>query len=273
MPPKRNVNREECECITSDSLQSQLDAALQPLRNQLTQIQNSVDVLQAVVGRVTKLENTVSSLEDSLTNCSDELITLKSKTLPDLSDHFAKCEEGLADYVLSLDAHSRKFNVIFHGVKGEPKEEESVTRRKTQEFAQKYLGLTPELANGTTMSACHRLSNRKDSGVIVRFGDLSQRDLWLAGTRKLKDTARGHKISVSTDLPPVIRPLKDELMLVRSKMEPALKQKTKLKYLTQFPYVELRAEGRTPIRPTKTLREVTKELLKNLDPAFQFPAG
>ena len=140
------------------------------------------------------------------------------------------------------------------------------------DFAHKYLGLSEEDALGTRMSACHRLSNKPNAGVIVRFSDLSQRDQWLAGTRKLKDTAGDLKISVSVDLPPAVRPLRDELMLKRSKMNRDRKQKAKLKYLPRFPYVELRIDGESPIRPSKSLHEVTKEVLGNIDPSFHFPA-
>ena len=179
----------------------------------------------------------------------------------------------MADYILSIDAHRRKWNVTVHGVKGGIKEEETVTRRKMLEFAHKYLGLSKEDASKTRFSACHRLSNKANAGVIARFTDLAQRDQWLAGTKRLKDTAGDLKISVSVDLPPAIRPLKDELMLKRSKMNRDRKLKAKLKYLPKFPYVELRIEGESPIRPSKSLREVTKEVLGNLDPSYQIPAA
>ena len=261
------------ECITMSLLQATLDKSLAPINREIKKISDTVTTLQAIIGRVNTLETTVGTIETSLTSYSNELDSIKSKVLPDLSDHVSTCEQQLADYILSIDAHRRKWNVTFHGIKGDIKEDESVTRRKTIEFAHKYLGLSKEDAASTGMSACHRLSNKKDAGVIVRFSDLSKRDQWLAGTRKLKDTAGELKISVSVDLPPAVRPLKDELMLRRSKMDRAQRMKTKLKYLTRFPYVELRAEGQPSIRPSKSLREVTKEILGNLDPSFHVPVG
>lgn len=262
------------ECLTMAALQASLDKKLDPLQRKINKIDDTVTSLQAhIMGRITTLEDTVGSIETSLTSFSNDLDSIKSKVLPDLSDHVSACEQQLADYILSIDAHRRKWNVTFHGIKGDVKEDEAETRRKTLDFAHKYLGLSKEDAASTGMSACHRLSNKKDAGVIVRFADLSKRDQWLAGTRKLKDTAGELKISVSVDLPPAIRPLKDELMLRRSKMDRAQRMKTKLKYLTRFPYVELRAEGQPAIRPSKSLREVTKEILGNLDPSFQVPVG
>ena len=246
---------------------------IQEIHTTLTSIKKEVSDLTKLVGRVDILETEVTQLKTSVEACHDSYAELSSKTLPDLSEHVASVFEHLTSYVLSIDAHRRKFNVILHGVKGELKELEDTTRKNTINFAQTHLGLSKFDAENTTMSACHRLSNKKDSGIILRFGDLSHRDKWLAGTRKLKDTAGNQKISVSTDLPPVIRPLKDELMLKRSKMDPELKLKTKLRYLPQFPFVELRAEGQNPIRPTKSLRDVTSEVLGNLNLAFPIPVG
>ena len=253
---------------------------ISPLYDQMRSISSTVSSIKKSVEnvetkleeRVTSLETKVGSLETSLDSYSESLTTLKTETLPELSDYVASVHDNLADYVLSIDAHRRKWNVVFHGIKGDMKEEETETRRKTKEFAQNFLKLSKEDAENTSMSACHRLSNKKDAGVIVRFTDLSQRDQWLAGTKNLKDTAGTQKISVAIDLPPVIRPLKDELMMKRSKMERALKLRTKLKYLTKFPYVELRAEGAAPIRPSTQLREVTKTVL-GMDPAYKMPAG
>lgn len=236
-------------------------------------MQKDISDLKKLVSRVDVLETDVEQLKTSVEACHDRYQDLTSKTLPDLSEHCAKTLEHLTSYVLSIDAHRRKWNVILHGVEGQLKEDEETTRKKTTDFAHTYLGLSKSDADTTAMSACHRLSNKKNAGVIVRFGDLAQRDKWLAGTRKLKDTAGDKKISVSTDLPPVIRPLKDELMLKRSKMDFQMKQKTKLRYLPQFPFVELRAEGQSPIRPSKSLRDVTSEVLGNMNLAFPIPDG
>ena len=250
-----------------------MESALEPINRKIEDISSSVTSLEAkLVTRVKVLEDTVGCIETSLTSYSNDIDSLKTKVLPDLSEHVSACEQQLADYILSIDAHRRKWNVTIHGIKGIMKEDETVTRRKTKEFAHKYLGLSEEDASRTRLSACHRLSNKPNAGVIVRFTDLSQRDQWLAGTRKLRDTAGDLKISVSVDLPPVIRPLRDELMLRRSKMNRERKQKAKLKYLPRFPYVELRIDGESPIRPSKSLREVTKEVLGNLDPSFAIPA-
>ena len=103
------------------------------------------------------------------------------------------------------------------------------------------------------------LSRKKDAGIIIRFTDLSEKDRWLAGTKHLKDHPK--KITVSPDITPVIRPYKDELMKFRKAMTPELKSKTCLRYLTEWPFVELRTEGKPPKKPEVTLRDVTPTIL------------
>lgn len=274
MPPKKSQSTTEqfpdLHELIENAVKTALELKLDPIRKQLDQIENSITNLNKVVQRVAELETEVEDVKNSVQNCTDSVEILEKTTLPAITEHFARVGEHLAHHTLKLDAHRRKWNVIIHGIEGDVGEDESATRKKTTDFAQHFLGLDQKVAEGTSMSACHRLSHKKDAGVIVRFVDLSVRDKWLAGTRKLKDTARGRKISLSTDLPPVIRPMKDELMLKRSKMSADLKLKTKLKYLPQWPFVELRTEGKDPTRPTKSLREVTSEVLGHYDHVYQF---
>ena len=104
--------------------------------------------------------------------------------------------------------------------------------------------------------ACHRLSRKKNAGIIIRFLDLSEHDRWLAATKHLKHVTK--KISLSPDLPPVIRPLKDELMQARSELAPELKRKSKMRYTPQWPFVYLHIDGQQPRKPTKTLADVVE---------------
>ena len=87
--------------------------------------------------------------------------------------------------------------------------------------------------------------------------DLAQRDRWLAGTKHLKN--HSGKVSISPDLPPVLRPLKDELMMERSKLPAHIKQKSRIKFLPQWPFVELKTYGQPPKRSSVNLRSVTAQ--------------
>ena len=95
--------------------------------------------------------------------------------------------------------------------------------------------------------------------MIIRFTDLSQRDEWLAGTSNLKGLEKN--FSLTPDLPPVIRPYKDQLMLQRKQMPAEVKSKTRIRYLPKWPFVELRTEGQPPVRPDVTLRDITPTIL------------
>ena len=68
-------------------------------------------------------------------------------------------------------------------------------------------------------------------------------------------------MSISPDIPPVLRPMKDDLMRKRSELSPDIKSKTKLRYLPSWPYVELKSDGQSPIRPTETLTDITREII------------
>ena len=117
----------------------------------------------------------------------------------------------------------------------------------------------------TVYAACHRLSPQPNAGIIARFMDLDQRDRWLAGTKHL--TNHSGKVSISPDLPPVLRPLEDELMRGRSKLPAQIKPKSRIKFLPQWPFVERKIDGQPPKRSSVNLklRSVTGKML-NVNP-------
>ena len=58
-------------------------------------------------------------------------------------------------------------------------------------------------------------------------------------------------------------------MKKRKDLPLAKRKKSKLRYLAQWPFVELRVDGETPIRPTESLSDITKSILGlDLDMAF-----
>ena len=227
------------------------------VNERLTRIDTTLNGLKGVLKRVEVVEKKADTLEASVQVLSDEVDEVKKDFLPAILNHIAAVAEQLAHYTLKIDAHRRKWNVVVSGLEGPPKEEEHRTRERCVRFAKDILRV-PD-AEHTRMSACHRLSSKKDASIIIRFSDLSQRDRWLAGTKNL----RGHptKISVSPDIPPTIRPHRDKLMLFRSQMTPELKMKSRLRYTPEWPFVELRTEGQAPKRPDVTLRDVTPVIL------------
>ena len=134
---------------------------------------------------------------------------------------------------------------------------ECATRAKCIQFAKEVLKV--EDVATWHLAACHRLSQKPNAGIILRFVDLAQRDRWLSGTKHL----RGHtgKISISPDLPPILRPLKDTLMLTRSKLAPDVKSRSRVRYLPRWHFVELKVEGQAAKHHEETLMGVTRKVL------------
>ena len=114
---------------------------------------------------------------------------------------------------LDLDVHRRKWTLTIQGLKGPADEDEDETRAACVALARDYLQVNN--ASDTDLAACHWLSKQADSGIIVGFKDLKQRNLWLSGAKHLKN--HFDKISVSQDLLPVLRSLNTVLLGKRKK--------------------------------------------------------
>ena len=72
----------------------------------------------------------------------------------------------------------------------------------------------------------------------------------MAATKNLKDTG----ISLSPDLPPKLRPIKNAVMLHRKSLSTEEKRKSKVRYLPSWPFVELKSDNsvfRAPISVNK----------------------
>ncbi|ELU10564.1 hypothetical protein CAPTEDRAFT_194032 [Capitella teleta] len=140
--------------------------------------------------------------------------------------------------VTDTDVHRRKWNIIIQGVPGEKDENES-TEKKIRELGQTDLRI--ESANSMPFRTCHRLQQAKDAGIIVRFSNLTDRNMWLNHAKNLRNTSK--KISISPDIPPTLKPLKAELLNTRITLPSA--EKSKLLYHKTWPYLTLKIQERT----------------------------
>lgn len=68
-------------------------------------------------------------------------------------------------------------------------------------------------------------------------------------------------VSISPDLPPVLRPLKSELLQKRRQLPAAQKARSSVRYLRAWPYVQLRVEGRPPVDPDTSFNGVLGKVL------------
>lgn len=198
--------------------------------------------------KVAALETTMSSLKDDLSFLSNKYDTLKNTALPALASHVSNIANNLTLRHLELETHRRKWNLILHGIKGDADEFQHTTRESVLKFAKDKLEIRD--TSNIHIAACHRLSRSANAGIIIRFCDLSQRDEWMAATKNLKDTG----ISLSPDLPPKLRPIKNAVMLHRKSLSTEEKRKSKVRYLPSWPFVELKSDNsvfRAPISVNK----------------------
>ena len=246
------------------------------IRSEIKSLHKRLDKLDKLSLEITTLKSTMQSVETGLQYASNKLDHMEEHVLPAVSRLVSSASQRLLHETLKIDAHRRKWNVVLHGIDGPAGEEESVTLQAVKDFAQSALKLSPEEVSDTTFHACHRLSNKENAGIIIRFVDLSYRDKWLSGAKNIQSYIESltppnanKKISLAIDLPPKIRPLKDSLMKKRKELPLPKRKKSKLRYLAQWPFVELRVEGESPIRPTESLSDITKSILGlDLDMAF-----
>ena len=110
---------------------------------------------------------------------------LTQNKLPELSSHLEQLASALVLRTLDMEVHSRKWNLIIQGVKGPANENESATRKTTIDLAKSHLRVVN--AADSQIAACHRLNNKENAPIIVKFCDLSERNRWLDGAKNLKN--------------------------------------------------------------------------------------
>ena len=229
------------------------------------EVSKRLDKIETDIADLKQVNTHVDDLQKALDHTSARLDFLIKTTLPALTDHMAKVAEAVSMRHLELNVHRRKWNLILHGIPGNGNEEETQTRTKSKTFAKDVLKVAD--AESTMMSACHRLSNKPNAGIIIRFVDMAQRDQWLSGTVNLRGYQ--HKVSLSPDLPPELRSMKDSLMKTRSELEPDIKSRSRVRYVPKWPFVQLKLPTQSlPIVPEKSQTSLIKDVL-GINPFFK----
>ena len=193
----------------------------------LTQHQKTLEL----EGRVQTSEVSIGVMDAQLTHMKD--------SLPSLVSHVNKIATSLALHTIDLNMHRRKYSLIIQGLEGSAGEDSDITRGKLVEFAKDKLRVAETCLSD--LSACHRLTQKKNSGIIARFQDLSMRDKWLQNAKNLKELnlPKGKNISISVDLPPCLRPVKKQLAEMRKELPPLEKRQSYIKHFATWPYVAL----------------------------------
>ena len=153
--------------------------------------------LEQQLSQMNDLVAKVSAMETAVQFTSKRVDDLEKVTLPALACHVEQVASALALQTLDIDVHRRKWSLTVQGLEGDADEDDADTRRACVQLARQHMDI--EDAAVSDFAACNRLSRKKDTGVIMRFRDLSQRNKWLLGARKLKHLESN--ISVCPDLP------------------------------------------------------------------------
>ena len=223
---------------------------IQPIVDRLDRVEQEIHIISA-------LKTQVSEMGDSLEFLSRRLDDVSNTALPSLATHVEKVATALALQTLDIDVHRRKWSLTIQGITGAAGEEDEDTRDVCVALAKDKLGIAD--ASVADFAACHRLSRKENAGIIVRFRDLGMRNRWLASAKNLR--GRADDISISPDLPPVLRPIKTELLTKRKSLNPDEKKKAHLKYLRQWPYVVLAVGKDKTIKPATTTKTVINSIL------------
>ena len=222
--------------------------------------------LEQQLAQINDLVTKVSAVETAMQFTSKRMDDLEKVALPALASHVEQVASALALQTLDIDVHRRKWSLTVQGLKGDPDEDDADTRRACVRLVRQHLDI--EDAAEADFAACHRLSRKKDAGIILRFRDLSQRNKWLLGGRKLKNIQ--DNISICPDLPPVLRPMKTELLQKRKYLPQEKKKNSHIKYLRQWPYVELTIPSSPKVRPSHQVSDIVSNVL-GINPLCVFP--
>ena len=216
-----------------------------------------LDQLDSAIKTVAETQSTVRGIESSMDFLSQRLDDLQQTALPAVAEHVKQVATQLALQTLDIDMHRRKWSLTIQGLKGAADEDEDTTRQACVSLAKQHLKITD--ASVFDFSLCHRLANKENAGIIIRFKDLQQRNNWLQNAKFLK--SHTGKISIAPDLPPVLRPLKKELLEKRKNLSASEKKGAIIRNLRQWPYVDLKIVNGPVIRPSANAEDIVHSVL------------
>jgi hypothetical protein len=206
------------------------------------------EVVQLAVSTAVKdLQDKVTALEgklESITNTNESLIDENTQLKKELS----KVAVTSAMQDITREMYSRKWNIILHGIPGLPKEEELTTENTVRQMAVEHLKIDNAMDKTQhPFAACHRLSGAKDAGIIIKFGNLTSKNHWLASAKNLKNSSMN--ISISPDTPRCLKELRTEILNYRKKLQPEQKKAAKIQYSQTWPFITLKLGDGSHYKP------------------------
>ena len=134
----------------------------------------------------------------------------------------------------------RKWNLVFRGIEGEqdrierPRETEVLVRT----FLKKVLSFAEDRTDNLLFTAVHRLKTGpvERKSMILRLSSLIDRDEILEKALKLTP---GSGYSIVSDISPLLAMRRSEHLKDRREMPEGIREKFKLVYLKETPFVDL----------------------------------
>ena len=228
-----NLDKDYVDSVVTKAVDVAVESKTQEFQGRPVSLEIMCEEMQDFV-KLNPLEGRIAAVEQALTSYNKDVEHMKN-SLPGLSQHLNSVVTALSLQNVDLNMHRRKYSLIIQGLKGSAGEDSSKNRAALIEFARDKLKV--DNAKESDLAACHRLTQKKDAGIIARFIDLSTRDEWLKNAKNLK--GRSDKISISIDLPPCLRAAKKELMERRRDLPSDVKKHSYIKYMKSWPYVSL----------------------------------
>ena len=245
-----------CDMV-SKIIREEVTSKLQNLEtkvNELTTMQRQFMDMQATLARI---ETSVHTMDKALTFMNKEIEEIKSTVVPNLDKKYENVTTKTCMNVLDIDTHRRKWSLVINGLKGEQNESDVITRNKVKEFATNVLKV--DNAKNHNFSACHRLSQRPDSGIIIKFLDLSDRNAWLMNAKNLKGADQN--VSLSPDLHPCLRKLKNNILQIRKDLTTEEKRGSHIRFCPNWPYVYLKKSDQTSVYPQISKKSIVQDYL------------
>ena len=210
------------------------------------------------------VDSAMAKWSEKINFLESEIIDLKEENRL-LKDQMNKMGTITAIKSIDADVYNRKWNVIIHGIDGAAGEAEDETAKKVREMAAENLKIPCAMdSTKVPFAACHRLAQKDNAGIIVRFTNLNDRNYWLSNGRELRNSAKNY--SISPDLPPILKPLKSEILNHRK--DHPNKKLCKVKYTKSWPYISLNLPNGSTFKPQIKLNDIVKKFYTPTSPGF-----
>ena len=223
----------------------------------LCNLEKQISDIADMKAKLDSQQTRLSEHEDTLAFLDKQIQDIQTKSITELEKKFTELTEKVCFNILNLDLHRRKWSLIVNGVEGLAGEKESVTRDKVKCFARDKLAIVGAYSH--PLAACHRLSQKNNAGIIVTFVDLNNRNEWLSNAKNLRN--KDSSVSISPDMPPVLRPLKNDILKIRKDLPPDTRKNAQVKYLPTWPYTCLAIRGQTTRNPRITKKDIIEKYL------------